>query len=57
MSFLLSAATATSTSVESRIAFVTEGGGSWPAWDRFITLDGKKAYHISEWPVTLRRKR
>lgn len=25
---------------------MTEGGGGWPAWDRFITLDGKKAYHI-----------
>jgi hypothetical protein len=46
MSSLLAAATATSTSVESRIEFVTEGGGKWPAWDRFITLDGKKAYHI-----------
>jgi hypothetical protein len=46
MSSLLADATATSTSAESRIAFVTEGGGSWPAWDRFITLDGKKAYHI-----------
>jgi hypothetical protein len=46
MSSLLAVATATSTSAESRIAFVTEGGGSWPAWDRFITLDGKKAYHI-----------
>lgn len=37
---------ATSTAAESRIAFATEGGGNWPSWDRFITLDGKKAYHI-----------
>jgi hypothetical protein len=35
-----------STSEDSRIGFATEGGGRWPAWDRFITLDGKKAYHI-----------
>jgi hypothetical protein len=46
MSSLLAVAAATSTSAESRIGFVTEGGGSWPVWDRFITLDGKKAYHI-----------
>jgi hypothetical protein len=46
MSSLVAVATTTSTSLESRIAFMTEGGGSWPAWDRFITLDGKKAYHI-----------
>jgi hypothetical protein len=46
MSTLVAVSTVTSTSVESRIAFATEGGGSWPAWDRFITLDGKKAYHI-----------
>jgi hypothetical protein len=46
MSTLVAVATATSTSSASRISFATEGGGSWPAWDRFITLDGKKAYHI-----------
>lgn len=46
MSNLVAVTTATSTSSESRIAFATESGGSWPAWDRFITLDGKKAYHI-----------
>ncbi len=37
---------AISTNAGSRIGFQTEGGGSWPAWDRFITLDGKKAHHI-----------
>jgi len=46
MSTLIAAGAVTSTSNESRIAFATEGGGSWPAWNRFITLDGKKAYHI-----------
>jgi hypothetical protein len=46
MSTLVAAGTTTSTSSESRIAFTTEGGGNWPAWDRFITLDGKRAYRI-----------
>lgn len=46
MSTLLAVADATSTSTTSRIGFSTEGGGNWPSWDRFITLDGKKAYHI-----------
>lgn len=30
----------------SPVGFATTGGGSWPAWDRFLTLDGKNAYHI-----------
>lgn len=30
----------------SPIAFATKGGGSWQVWDRFITIDGKDAYHI-----------
>lgn len=46
MSSLVAVSTVTSSATESRIAFATEGGGDWPAWDRFITLDGKKAYHI-----------
>ena len=46
MSSLVASANVTSTSAQSRIGFATEGGGNWPAWDRFITLDGKKAYHI-----------
>ena len=28
------------------LGFETEGGGGWEAWDRFLTLDGKRAYHI-----------
>lgn len=28
------------------VDFMTEGGEHWPVWDRFITLEGKKAYHI-----------
>lgn len=31
---------------KSIVAFQTEGGGSWSVWDRYITIDGKKAYHI-----------
>jgi hypothetical protein len=46
MSTLIATGTSTSKSAESRIGFATEGGGGWPVWDRFITLDGKKAYHI-----------
>ena len=30
----------------SRISFATEGGGTWKVWDRFLTVDGKKAYHL-----------
>jgi hypothetical protein len=46
MSNLVAVTEATSSATESRIGFVTEGGGQWAEWDRFITLDGKKAYHI-----------
>jgi len=46
MTKLVAASDVTSTASESRIGFATEGGGHWPEWDRFITLDGKKAYHI-----------
>jgi hypothetical protein len=46
MSKLTAVADATSTNADSRIGFQTEGGGKWPVWDRFITLDGKKAHHI-----------
>ena len=46
MSSLIAAADLTSTSNESRIGFATEGDENWPEWDRFITLDGKKAYYI-----------
>jgi hypothetical protein len=46
MSRLIEVAEARSTKAASRIDFQTEGGGSWPVWDRFITLDGKQAHHI-----------
>ena len=28
------------------IAFQSEGGGAWKIWDRYIALDGKRAFHI-----------
>jgi hypothetical protein len=34
------------TDSESIITFETTGGGDWKVWDRFISLKGKKAYHI-----------
>lgn len=37
---------AKSIQAESRVGFQTQGGGNWPEWDRFITLDGKRAHHI-----------
>jgi hypothetical protein len=30
---------------DSRIGFATEGGG-WKIWDRILTVDGKKVYHL-----------
>jgi hypothetical protein len=46
MSKLIAVADATSNNTDSRIGFETEGGGDWPEWDRFITLDGKKAHYV-----------
>jgi hypothetical protein len=34
------------TESRSIIGFETTGNAAWPAWDRFITLQGQKAYHI-----------
>ena len=31
---------------ESALGFTRTGGGNWAEWDRFLTLDGKPAYHI-----------
>lgn len=28
------------------ISFETSGGGNWKVWDRYITIGGKKAFHI-----------
>src|SRR4051812_42838411 len=43
---LLAKREATSTAPDSRIGIMTTGDGNWPEWDRFLTIDGKKAYHI-----------
>ena len=34
------------TGSNSILSFETEGGGSWEVWDRFLAIDGKKAFHI-----------
>jgi hypothetical protein len=31
---------------KSPLAFAKKGGGAWEVWDRYITLDGKDAFHI-----------
>ncbi len=31
---------------KSILAFETEGNDAWPEWDRFISIDGKKAFEI-----------
>ena len=31
---------------QSILNFSTTGGGYWPVWDRFISIDGKDAFHI-----------
>jgi hypothetical protein len=33
-------------SADSPVGFEREGGGQWAEWDRFLTLDGRRAYHI-----------
>jgi hypothetical protein len=30
----------------SPVSFQTEGGDGWAAWDRYIAIDGKRAFHI-----------
>jgi hypothetical protein len=46
MSKLISVLDAVSTTTDSRIGFSTEGNENWPVWDRFITVDGKKAHYL-----------
>lgn len=33
-------------SPSSALEFTRAAGGDWPQWDRFLTLDGKPAYHL-----------
>ncbi|WP_164219233.1 hypothetical protein [Virgibacillus sp. YIM 98842] len=30
----------------SKLSFETAGGGNWDEWDRYISIEGKKAFHI-----------
>lgn len=30
----------------SRISLETQGGGAWAVWDRYLAVDGKRAYHL-----------
>jgi hypothetical protein len=46
MSRLTAVAELASITSDSRVGFETVGGGAWPEWDRFITLDGRKAHYI-----------
>jgi hypothetical protein len=46
MSKLIQVLDAVSTSADSRLGFSTEGNENWPVWDRFITVDGKKAHYL-----------
>lgn len=31
---------------KSILSFETTGGGNWEVWDRYLSIEGKKAYHI-----------
>ena len=46
MSRILSSREIEITESQSPLSFATEGGGSWEKWDRYLLLEGKKAYHI-----------
>lgn len=46
MAALLASVEARLGSADSAVGFATEGGGNCEVWDRYLTLDGKKAYHI-----------
>lgn len=30
----------------SAVDFATTGGGAWPEWDRYLTVNGQQAYHL-----------
>jgi len=46
MSRLLEVGESKSETREPRIAFETDGGGNYPVWDRFITVNGKRAHYL-----------
>ena len=43
---MIKALDAASTSAGSRIGFAAEGNENTPVWDRYITVDGKKAHYL-----------
>jgi hypothetical protein len=46
MSFLLHWTDINVGKSNSPLGFETAGGGSWPKWYRYLTLDGKRAYEV-----------
>jgi hypothetical protein len=46
MSLLLSSHDVDVAEGSSPLGFETAGGGSWPKWHRYLTLDGKRAYEL-----------
>ncbi|HTT22294.1 MAG TPA: hypothetical protein VMG82_25425 [Candidatus Sulfotelmatobacter sp.] len=43
---IIDRAAITTGTTNSRIGFATEGGGAHKIWDRYLTVDGKRAYHL-----------
>lgn len=46
MTKLLDRATRNIIQSQSPLAFSTTGGGAWEVWDRYLTVNGKQAYHL-----------
>jgi len=46
MSRLLAIKPITVSGSRSQIGFETAGNGAWPAWDRYLTLGGRRAYNL-----------
>ncbi|MGX1691334.1 hypothetical protein [Brevundimonas naejangsanensis] len=46
MAQLLEFATRIVVESQSPLAFSTTGSDSWPRWDRYLTVNGKQAYHL-----------
>jgi hypothetical protein len=46
MSQLLDQRSLTATGGSSALRFTRAGGGQWPEWDRYLELDGRRAYHL-----------
>jgi hypothetical protein len=46
MSLVLDTSFITVANSDSIIGFEKVGEGAWPVWDRYLTIEGKRAYHI-----------